>query len=183
MEAESWIFHVEPHPEESFGHFMGRFRRANELSHKAIADYLGIRVEWVQSWDSPSRRRNPTSLQIIALSKLTEVDPEQLAKMLSLEPLHLQTRLCPACYAEAPVHRSTWQRAKTNWCKRHALRLLSACPVCGTDFRTPAFWEDGRCEPCGLLFNQMQIHQQSSQRLRQSPGIGSQSKDLGSGQQ
>jgi hypothetical protein len=130
MEAASWVFRVVPHPDESFGHFLGRFRRANELSHRVIADHLGIRVEWVQAWDSPSRRRNPTGLQLIALSKLTEVDPKQLAKMLPSEPLHLQTRLCPACYAEIPVHRSTWQRLGIDCCDRHSLKLLSACPEC-----------------------------------------------------
>ena len=161
MPTESWIFRVEPHPDESFGHFIGRFRRANELSHKAIADHLGIRVEWVQSWDSPSRRRNPTSPQIIALSKLTEVDPEPLAKMLPSEPLHLQTRLCPACYAEAPVHRSTWQRAGNGCCDRHFLKLLVACSECGMGFRTPALWKDDRCESCGLPFAQMQSHTKS----------------------
>ncbi len=183
MPSESWVFRVSAYPDESFGHFLGRFRRANALSHRVIAKHLGVREAWVQDWEIPSRRRNPTELQRIALSKLVEVSPKQLAKMVPLAPLHLQTRLCAVCYGETPVHRSTWQRAKTNWCKRHALRLLSACPVCGTDFRTPAFWENGRCEPCGLLFNQMQTHQQSSQRQRQSPGIGSQSKDLDSGQQ
>jgi hypothetical protein len=172
MEFESWVFRVEPHPDESFGHFMGRFRRANQLTHKAIAEHLGIRVEWVQSWDSPSRRRNPTPLQIIALSKLVEIEPEQLAKMLPSEPLHLQTRLCPACYAEVPVHRSTWQRANVDWCDRHSIQLLSACSNCGTGFRTPALWESDactalrvRCERCGLAFAQMQCHPELKQEL------------------
>jgi len=165
MQSGSWIFRVEPHPDESFGHFMGRFRRANELSHKAIADQLGIRVEWLQSWDSPSRRRNPTPLQLIALSKLVEVDPEQLAKMLPSEPLHLQTRLCPACYAEVPVHRLSWQRTNVNWCDLHSLKLLAACPECKYGFRTPAFWEESCCESCGLPFAQMQSHPELKQEL------------------
>ncbi|MBE9010805.1 TniQ family protein [Pseudanabaenaceae cyanobacterium LEGE 13415] len=168
MQSGSWIFRVEPHPDESFGHFMGRFRRANELSHKAIADQLGIRIEWVQSWDSPSRRRNPTSLQMIALSKLTDVDPEQLAKMLPSEPLHLQTRLCPVCYTEVPVHRSTWQQLNVDQCDRHSMQLLSACPECQTGFRTPALWEDDRCEGCGLSFAQMPCHPKPKQELSEA---------------
>lgn len=156
MASETWVFRVEPHLDESFGHFMGRFRRANDLSHKVIAEHLGIRVQWVQDWDSPSRRRNPTLLQLVAVSKLVEVNIEQLEKMLPIEPLHLQTRLCPACYAEVPVHRSTWQRAKVDLCDRHSLKLLSACPNCKTGFRIPALWEDERCEGCRLLFAQMQ---------------------------
>jgi Helix-turn-helix domain len=183
MPPESWVFRVQAQPGESLGHFLGRFRRANALSHKAIADHLGVRLAWVQDWEIPSRRRNPTELQRIALSKLVEVDPKQLAKMVPPIPLHLETRLCAVCYSEMPVHRSTWQRAKTNRCDRHLLHLLAACPVCETGFRTPALWEDGRCEQCGLLFNQMQSHQQLSQRLGQSPAIGSKSANLGSGQQ
>ena len=169
MQSGSWIFRVEPHPDESFGHFIGRFRRMNHLSHKAIAEHLGIRVEWVQSWDSPSRRRNPTPLQRIALSKLTDVEPEQLAKMLPLEPLHLQTRLCPACYAEVPVHRSAWQQATMDQCDRHSVRLLSACSECGSGFRTPALWQDDRCEQCGLLFARMQCKPKLQQKLSNPP--------------
>lgn len=181
MKSETWVFRVEPHPDESFGHFMGRFRRANALTHKAIADQLGIRIEWVHSWDSPSRRRNPTPLQLIALLKLVEVDPEQLAKMLPSEPLHLQTRLCPACFAEVPVHRSTWQRADVDQCDRHSTQLLSTCPECHTGFRTPALWEGDRCEGCGLLFAQMLCHSQLEQE--QSLSSKHNRKKLGKRQQ
>jgi hypothetical protein len=156
MESESWVFRVDVHPDESLGHFLGRFRRANVLSHKVVAEHLGIRVDWVRDWETPSRRRNPTPLQLIALSKLTDVEPQQLTQMLPPEPLHLATRLCPACYLEAPVHRSRWQNAKTNHCDRHATPLLSACSGCGAGFRTPALWESARCEQCRLAFAQMQ---------------------------
>lgn len=97
METQSWIFRVKTEKGESLGHYLGRFRRANKLSHQAIAQHLGIRVEWVQAWESPSRRRNPTELQLIALSKLVEVEPKQLTLMLPPTRLHLPTRLCAAC--------------------------------------------------------------------------------------
>lgn len=164
IQAESWVFRVTAYRGESLGHFLGRFRRANGLSHKAIAEHLGVRVAWVQDWEIPSRRRNPTKLQRIALSKLVEVDPKQLAVMLPPSRLHLQTRLCAACYAETPVHQTVWQRAGKAVCDRHALSLLSTCPVCETGFRTPVLWENECCEQCGLAFSQMQCYQQSSQR-------------------
>ncbi len=157
--TESWVFRVVPDASESLGHFLGRFRRANDLSHRAIAEYLGVRVKWVQDWEIPSRRRMPTELQCMALSKLVEVEPLALALMFPPKQLHLATRLCAACYAETPVHRVAWQRAGKPGCERHGLRLLEACPVCQTGFRTPAFWEDAQCEHCGLLFNQMQSYQ------------------------
>ncbi|NJL57563.1 helix-turn-helix domain-containing protein [bacterium] len=156
MELSDWLFRVVPHDEESLGHFLGRFRRANELSDKAIADHLGIRVEWVQAWETPSRRRNPTPLQQIALAKLMDVDPEHLVKMLPPSNLHLQTRLCPTCYEEVEVHRITWQQKGVEVCDRHNLPLLSACPICQTGFRTPARWSEGCCERCKLAFTQMQ---------------------------
>lgn len=155
MAGDSWVFRVKAYNGESLGHFLGRFRRANELSHKAIADHLGVRVQWVQAWETPSLRRNPTPLHRMALSKLTEVDAKQLAKMLPPSDLHLQTRLCPACYAEAPIHRVAWQQKGVDRCLRHQLGLLSQCPECETSFRTPALWEEGCCERCGLGFNEM----------------------------
>lgn len=190
MQSESWVFRVEVQEGESLGHFLGCFRRANHLGHKAIAEHLGVREEWVQDWETPSRRRNPTSLQLIALSKLVEVEPKQLAKMLPPERLHLQTRLCATCYAETPVHRVVWQRAGKSVCDRHRLRLLSTCPVCNMGFQTPALWnsDDGLagecCESCGLAFSQMQSYQQRSRGLRRSPGkaSGSNTERLGSGQ-
>lgn len=156
MPTDSWVFRVVPGPGESLGHFLGRFRRANELSHKAIAQHLGVRVEWVKAWESPSLRRNPTDLQLLALSKLVDVKCEQLTTMLPPQDLHLQTRLCAACYAEAPVHRVSWQQKGIDWCDRHKTPLRSTCPICATGFRTPALWNNEPCQGCGLTFEQME---------------------------
>lgn len=149
--------------------FLPFCKRSNGLSHRAVADHLGVRVTWVQDWEIASRRRNPTELQLTALSKLVEVEPKQLAKMLPPVRLHLQTRLCAACYAETPVHQANWQRSGKTGCDRHALRLLSVCPVCKHGFRTPVLWEDEHCEGCGLAFGQMQAYQEPSRRRRQTP--------------
>jgi transcriptional regulator with XRE-family HTH domain len=162
--TDSWVFRVVPAPGESFGHYLGRFRRANGLSHRAIAEHLGVREVWVEDWERPSRRRNPTALQLVALSKLVEVEVLQLRKMLPPVRLHLQTRLCAACYAQTSVHQAGWQREGKGVCGRHALSLLSACPICRRGFRTPALWEDECCEGCGLALGEMQSHQRSSQQ-------------------
>uniref|UniRef100_A0A7C3P9X7 Uncharacterized protein n=1 Tax=Oscillatoriales cyanobacterium SpSt-418 TaxID=2282169 RepID=A0A7C3P9X7_9CYAN len=92
------------------------------------------------------------------LSQLMGLAPMQLRQMLPSVSLHLQTRLCPACYAEVPVHRRTWQEKGVDQCDRHHLLLLSACPVCQTGFRLPALWEEGCCERCGLEFSHMRSH-------------------------
>lgn len=158
MACDSWVFRVQAYVGESLGHFLGRFRRANVLSHKVIAQHLGIRVEWVKAWETPSLRRNPTHLQLLALSKLMDVDCEQLMNMFPPALMHLQTRLCPDCYAEVPVHRTTWQQQGLEQCDLHQLPLLSACPICQTGFRTPALWSEGCCERCKLEFSQMRSH-------------------------
>lgn len=156
MPSDGWVFRVKVVPGESFGHYLGRFRRANVLSHKILAEHLGVREVWVQEWERPSRRRHPTALQLLALSRLMDVEPAHLKRMLPPNCLHLQTRLCPDCYAEVPVHRAKWQRLSVQRCDRHRLPLLSACPVCNTGFRTPALWENEQCEQCGLAFAEMQ---------------------------
>jgi len=172
MASDRWVIRVVPVPGESFGHYMGRFRRANGLNHRSVAKHLGVRVKWVEDWDRPSRRRNPTELQLIALSKLVEVEPNQLAKMLPSARLHLETRLCAECYREAPVHRVNWQQDGKGECDRHGLPLLSRCPICGTGFRAPVFWEDDQCERCGLKFAHMRVYQQSSWHQASSDGPG-----------
>ncbi|MGH2415805.1 MAG: hypothetical protein ACRDEA_19370, partial [Microcystaceae cyanobacterium] len=80
--------------------------------------------------------------------------------------LHLQTRLCAACYAENPVHQRAWQQDESDRCDRHYLKLLSNCPVCQTGFRTPALWESDRCECCGMSFGKMQNYQQSTSKSK-----------------
>lgn len=39
-----WLFQVEPYEAESFGHFLGRFRRANHLScsHLAAREHVTL---------------------------------------------------------------------------------------------------------------------------------------------
>lgn len=74
--------------------------------------------------------------------------------------LHLQTRLCAACYAKTSVHQAVWQRSGKTGCDRHALRFLSVCPDCQHGFRTPPLWEDEHCEGCELAFGQMQSYQE-----------------------
>jgi len=157
-----WVVQVVPDLEESFGHYLGRFRRANCLSYKTLGEELQVPLKIVSDWERPSRRQLPDVAQLKRLSQLTGLSPMQLRQMLPSVSLHLQTRLCPACYAEVPVHRRTWQENGVDQCDRHQLFLLSACPACQTGFRTPALWEAGCCERCGLEFSHMRSHSSSN---------------------
>ena len=154
---QGWVVQVMPGSEESFGHYLGRFRRANCLSHKTLGEELQVPLKIVSDWEAPSRRRSPDSAQLERLSQLVGISPEHLRQMFPPAHLHLQTRLCPACYGEVPIHRVSWQQVGVAHCDRHHLRLLSACPVCQTGFRTPALWEDDQCEKCKLPMSQMHM--------------------------
>ena len=158
---EPWLFQVEPYPEESFGHFLGRFCRVNCLRSEHLSIMLGLKANVVSYWQTPSRRRIPSPTELKTLSHLTGVEVNRLGQML-VSPcthLHLQTRLCALCYADTPCHKLTWQEANLPHCDRHQHRLLFACPACETGFRLPAYWDIGQCEYCWLPFSEMGAYQ------------------------
>jgi hypothetical protein len=159
--SEPWLFRVDPYPEESLGHFLGRFRRANILRTGYLAAMLGVSKRTVSCWEVPSRRLVPDGKELEKLSQLIGVEETRLRAMWASKntELQLQTRLCAKCYSEAPCHKWTWQRASTAYCDRHGLPLLAACPQCGNDFLLPVYWEKGQCDRCGLIFREMVPHQ------------------------
>jgi hypothetical protein len=57
---EPWLFRVTAYSEESFGHFLGRFRRANHLKSNHLSVMLGLKYHAVAYWEAPSRRRRPS---------------------------------------------------------------------------------------------------------------------------
>ena len=164
VSVQPWLFQVKPNPEESFGHFLGRFRRANYLSGSHLSAMLGQRPYIVSYWESPSRRRRPGAEELKRLSQLTGVPVARFQAMWSPSgiQLHWPTRLCAQCYAEAPWHRLTWQIANQAYCHQHPRSvLLDACPRCGSAFRIPSGWENGACDRCHLPFSSMRPDQRA----------------------
>lgn len=163
--VEPWLFQVESYPQESFSHFLGRFRRANHLSSAHLAAMLGARSHVVAYWESPSRQRRPDPAQLQQLSQLTGVAIAQLQLMWSSPdiPLHWPTRLCPDCYAEAPWHQLTWQLADQLYCEVHQRSLLSQCPRCHHAFQLSSYWATGQCDRCQLPFAQMRFYQAAAE--------------------
>lgn len=161
-----WLFQVEPYPEESFSHFLGRFRRANYLSSSHLSAMLGQKPYIVAYWESPSRRRRPSHSDLEQLSRLTGVDVSRFHCMWSPSgiQLHWPTRLCAPCYAEAPWHRLTWQIANQACCHPHQRSLLSECPRCRSAFQLPSYWQNGECDRCLLPFAQMGNYGAAGQR-------------------
>jgi len=160
-----WLFQVKPQPDESFGHFLGRFRRANCLSGAHLSALLGVRSYLVSYWESPSRQRRPSSAHLEQLSQLTGVDILRFQEMWSPSEIRLYwpTRLCPDCYAEAPWHKLTWQLADQSDCEIHQRSLLIQCPRCHHAFQLPSYWATGECKCCRLPFAQMGLMLDSCQ--------------------
>ncbi len=158
-DSSLWLFRVMPYDGESFGHYLGRFRRANCLSRQGLGKFVGVTARIVGYWETPSRRNVPTSKELTSLSELFGITVEQVSQMLPTdqEVLNLRTRLCPACYVQVPTHQKAWQEAGIDFCKIHGYPLLTECPACGTDFRIPALWETGFCEYCWLPFKEMGV--------------------------
>ncbi len=154
---QPWLFQIEPYPEESFGHFLSRFRRANHLSSHHLSAMLGQRPYVVSYWETPSRRRQPDAVTLQRLSQLSGVAESRFSAMRSPPGtrLHWPTRLCACCYAEAPHHRLIWQVAAQSHCEVHQQRLLEACPRCKSAFRLPSHWQIGECDRCYLPFQAM----------------------------
>ncbi len=156
-EINPWLFQVEPYPGESLSHFLGRFRRANDLTTTGLGKAAGVGGA-IARWEKFRFNPPPSRQQLEAVAKVVGVDADRLEQMLSpagvgmnLEPI----RLCAACYVESPCHRIEWQFKVTQRCQHHNLSLLSECPNCGARFKVPALWVDGWCHRCFLPFGEM----------------------------
>ena len=166
MQAENikpWLFQVEPLEGESLSHFLGRFRRANELTPSGLANAAGLGGA-IARWEKFRFIPPPSHQQLGKLASVVGVDVDRLALMLppagvgmKLEPI----RLCGACYAESRCHKIEWQFKKTQGCDRHKVTLLSECPNCGARFKVPALWVDGWCHRCFTTFGEMSKYQKS----------------------
>lgn len=130
-----WLFRVQPYADESFSHFLGRFRRANHLSHQTLAELLCALDSLpeprcdrtlIQAWETPSRRCQPTASQLAVLAQLTQIEVSELSELLPPKAkFHTSTRLCSQCYQTEPIHRLSWQLADSPICGYHHRLLLS----------------------------------------------------------
>ncbi|MCP6761349.1 MAG: TniQ family protein [Fischerella sp. CENA71] len=152
-----WLFQVEPYQGESLSHFLGRFRRANDLTPTGLGKAAGLGGA-IARWEKFRFNPPPSPQQLEDLAKVVGVDADRLAQMLppagvvmKIEPI----RLCAACYAQSPCHKMEWQFKVTQGCKSHKLTLLSECPNCGARFKIPALWVDGWCQRCFMTFTEM----------------------------
>lgn len=162
-EIQPWLFRVEPYDGESLSHFLGRFRRANDLTPTGLGKAAGIGGA-IARWEKFRFNPPPSQQQLEALATVVGVEADRLAQMLppagigmKLEPI----RLCGACYAQVPCHRIEWQFKVTAGCDRHQSRLLSECPNCKARFPIPAKWVEGSCQRCFITFEKMAQYQKA----------------------
>lgn len=152
-----WLFQVEPFDGESLSHFLGRFRRANDLTPSGLGKATGLSGA-IARWEKFRFNPPPSGQQLEKLSAVVGINADRLILLLApvgvgikLEPI----RLCSACYASEACHKIESQFKETQGCGRHKLRLLSECPKCGARFKVPALWMDGWCHRCFTPFVEM----------------------------
>ncbi|MBD1904085.1 TniQ family protein [Trichocoleus sp. FACHB-832] len=164
-EIQPWLFAIAPLDGESLSHFLGRFRRENNLSVSRLGREAGIGAV-VARWEKFYLNPFPSRKELEALAKVVQVDADRLREMLPPEGVgmkHEPIRLCGACYPESPYHKIEWQFKTTQGCvgvsHRHKLTLLSECPNCGARFKIPALWANGWCQRCFMEFGKMATYQ------------------------
>lgn len=163
QDIQPWWFLVEPLAGESISHFLGRFRRENELTVTMMGKITGLGGA-IARWEKFRLIPAPTEEDLKALSEVVQVEAERLWEMFPPKGVgmkHQPIRLCGACYEEEACHKIEWQLKTTEFCSKHRLTLLSECPNCGARFQFPALWVNGWCHRCVLLFGEMVERQQN----------------------
>lgn len=161
VDIQPWLFPVEPMEGESLSHFLGRFRRANELTPTGLGRVIGLGAA-IARWEKFRFNPPPSQPQLEALAVVVRLGADRFVQMLppiGVEMNHKPIRLCGACYGESACHRIEWQLKVTDRCDLHQLRLLSECPNCGARFASPALWVEGVCQRCFITFAVMRNYQ------------------------
>ncbi len=164
-EIQPWLFTVEPFEGESISHFLGRFRRENDLSVSSLGTETGLGGA-IARWEKFRFNPPPSQKELEKLAKIVQVDASKLKKMLPSQGVSMKMspiRLCATCYGEVPCHKIEWQFEKTEFCPQHNLTLLSECSNCKTKFKIPSLWVDGWCHRCFTPFVEMGKYQKTRQ--------------------
>lgn len=162
-EIKPWYFLIEPFPKESISHFLGRFRRENQLSVSRMGQVTNLGGA-IARWEKFRFNPPPVDKELEQLSELVQIEVIRLREMLPSQGTGMKMspiRLCGACYGENPYHQMVWQFKSSDRCHQHQLTLLSECPNCGARFKIPSLWEYGWCHRCFSPFEEMMKFQKS----------------------
>jgi hypothetical protein len=67
-EIQSWLFQIEPLPGESLSHFLGRFRRSNDLTPGGLASAAGFGGAIISRWEKFRFNPPPSPSQLATLA-------------------------------------------------------------------------------------------------------------------
>lgn len=153
-------WYLEPFEGESVSHYFGRFRRQEIISVSSPASLSKAAKigPALSRWEKFRFNPRPKQKELEKMGKLIGLDADKLALMFPPSgeaTVHRSTRLCGACYKEAPYHRIEWQFKSTEGCSKHRLRLICRCPACDEKIAQPFEWTDGNCQRCGMKFTSM----------------------------
>ena len=94
-EIQAWLFQIEPLPGESLSHFLGRFRRSNDLTPTGLATAAGLGAV-IARWEKFRFNPPPSKQQLAMLATLVGIEVERLMEMLppagmgmKMEPIRL----------------------------------------------------------------------------------------------
>lgn len=107
-EIQPWLFRVEPLQGESLSHFLGRFRRANNLTPTGLGNMAGLGSA-IARWEKFRFNPPPSRQQLEALAVVVQVEGDRLIQMLPPAGVGMKLeriRLCGACYGESPCHKA-----------------------------------------------------------------------------
>jgi len=153
-------WYIEPYEGESVSHYFGRLKRSEIYSinrNHLLSKKMGVGYV-LPYWEKFLFNPPPNHRQFQKISKfigLTIDKVEALFPPTGIRTVNRSTRVCCACYREAPYHRTEWQYESTTGCDKHQLRLLSRCPSCDEKFAYPNEWDIGACKRCGMKFVSM----------------------------
>ncbi|MEQ8968975.1 MAG: hypothetical protein RIE73_01105 [Coleofasciculus sp. C1-SOL-03] len=122
-------WYLEPFEGESISHYFGRFRRQEMVNISApgsLGKKAGIGMA-LSRWEKFRWNPRPTYNELEAMGKLIGIEVSKLEALCPPEGVamvHRSTRLCGACYREAPYHRLHWQFQSTSGCEKHRRRLI-----------------------------------------------------------
>lgn len=105
---QPWLFRVKSFDGENLSHFLGRFRRANDLTPTGLGKAAGLGGA-IARWEKFRFSPPPSRQQLEALAVVVGLEANRLAQMIppagvgmKLEPI----RLCGACYTQVLCHKT-----------------------------------------------------------------------------
>lgn len=165
-DIQPWLFRTKPYEGESISHYLGRFRRANNLTPTGLGKATGLGGA-IAPWEKFRFNPPPSKMELEKLAQVVKIDVSRLREMLPPPEIGMKMnpiRLYGACCGEMLCHRIEWQLKTTEFCSKHGLTLLSECSTCGSRFAFPALWVDGLCQRCFTAFGEMVQYQKLAQK-------------------